>query len=461
MPAPHAYLLDRQSQSVEELMDLLRIPSLSALPEHEPDVRRAAEWCARRLTAAGLEHVAVMPTGGHPVVYADWLHARNKPTILIYGHFDVQPADPLELWITPPFDPQIRDGRVFARGASDMKGNLLIGILAVEAWLRNEGELPVNVKFFLEGQEEIGSPQLPAFVAANVEFLACDLVLSGDGAQWSETQPVLWLSLRGGCAVDIHVEAAATDLHSGLFGGAVPNAAHALASILDSLHRDGKIAVEGFYDSVAPLTEDDRAQIAAIPFDEDAYMRSLGVDALPGEPGYSPLERVWVRPTLEINGLWGGFQGDGVKTVIPREAHAKITCRLVPEQDPTEIARLVACHVERSAPPGVRVVAVPQTFAARPYHIPADHWANRVAAGVLTEIYSREPYYARIGGSVPVAETFLTNLAAYTVSFGFGQDDERFHAPNEFTRLSNFERGQRAWVLLLGRLGEATHNPTP
>jgi acetylornithine deacetylase/succinyl-diaminopimelate desuccinylase-like protein len=397
-----------------------------------------------------------MPTGGHPIVYADWLHASGKPTVLVYGHFDVQPADPLDLWTTPPFDPQVRDGRIYARGASDMKGNLLTSILSVGAWLRAEGRLPVNIKFFLEGQEEIGSPQLPAFVAGNKDLLSCDLVLSGDGAQWSETEPALWLSLRGGCAVDITVEGAATDLHSGIFGGAAPNAAHALVAVLDALHdADGRVAVNGFYDRVVSLTDEDRAQIAAVPFDEDEYRRSLGVNALPGERGYSPLERVWVRPTLEINGLGGGFQGEGVKTVIPREAHAKITCRLVPNQDPREIAELVARHAEDSAPAGVRVTAHAQSFVARPYSIPSDHWANRVAGGVLTELYGREPYHVRIGGSVPVAEMFLSNLQAYTLSFGFGLSDERFHAPNEFLRLVSFERGQRAWAMLLGRLGES------
>jgi acetylornithine deacetylase/succinyl-diaminopimelate desuccinylase-like protein len=451
---PYSYLADRQSESLSELTELLSIPSLSALPEHEPDVRRAAEWCAHRLTAAGLEHAAVMPTGGHPIVYADWLHAPNRPTVLVYGHFDVQPADPLALWTTPPFTPEIRDGRLYARGASDMKGNLMVSVLAVEAWLKTSGKLPVNIKYFLEGQEEIGSPQLPVFVAEHRDLLACELVISGDGLQWSETEPVLWISLRGGCGVEVLVEGAATDLHSGLFGGAAPNAAQALVAILDSMHApDGSVAVEGFYDRVVPLTGDQRAQMAQIPFDEEAQMRALVVDALPGETGYSPRERMWVRPTLEINGLWGGFQGAGVKTVIPHETHAKITCRLVPDQDPREIADLVARHAERSAPAGVKVTATTQSFAAKPYAIPTDHWANRVAAGVLTEIYGRPPYYGRIGGSVPVAEIFLTDLGAYTVAFGFGQDDERIHAPDEFLRLANFERGQRAWTMLLDRLG--------
>lgn len=449
------YLDDRRDRSLDELKDLLRIPSLSALPEHEADVRRAADWCARRLSAAGLNHVEVLETGGHPVVYADWLDAPGKPTALIYGHFDVQPADPLDLWTSPPFEPTVRDGRLYARGASDMKGNLLMSVLGVESWLATDGRLPLNVKFFLEGQEEIGSPQLPGFVAGERERLACDLVISGDGGQWSESEPAILLSLKGGCGVEITVEGARTDLHSGLYGGAAPNAAHAIVQILDSMRdRDGRIAVDGFYDDVVPLSDEERSQIAAVPFDENELRAELGVDAFPGEPGFSVRERIWARPTLEVNGVWSGFQGAGVKTVIPREAHAKITCRLVPKQDPAKIARLVARHAEQNSPPGVRVTAAAASFVAQPYAISPDHWANEVATGVLTDIYGCRPYHVRLGGSVPVAETFLTRLHAYTISFGFGLFDENIHAPDEFLRLKSFERGQHAWGMLLGRLGE-------
>jgi acetylornithine deacetylase/succinyl-diaminopimelate desuccinylase-like protein len=449
------YLSDRRETSLAELTELLRIPSMSSLPDHFADVEAAAEWCAGRLRAAGMEHVEVMPTGGHPVVYGDWLHAEGKPTILVYGHFDVQPADPLELWTSPPFEPEVRERRLYARGASDMKGNLLISVLAVESWLKSEGSLPVNVKFLLEGQEEIGSPQLPVFVAQNKDRLAVDLVLSGDGMQWSETEPCILVGLRGGCALQINVRGAATDLHSGMFGGAVPNAIHALARILDSMRGpDGKILVEGFYDDVAPLSEGDRAQIDAVPFNEEAYKRSLDLPDLFGEPGYTTMQRVWARPTLEINGIWGGFSGEGVKTVTPNEAHAKITCRLVPAQQPGDIVEHIARHVERVAPASVRVSVDRQPFAAQPYYIPPDYWANKVAASVLAEVYGREPYYVRVGGSIPVCQVFLSTLGAYTVGFGFGQGDEQFHAPNEFLRLDAFERGQRAWALLLGQLGK-------
>jgi acetylornithine deacetylase/succinyl-diaminopimelate desuccinylase-like protein len=456
MPTWQAYLEQNRSRIRDEYFDLLRIPSISALPEHAGDVQQAARWVANRLRAAGLENVEVLPTGGHPVVYADWRHAAGKPTILIYGHFDVQPVDPLNLWTNPPFEPTVRDGRVYARGASDMKGNLVASIVGVEALLKTSGALPVNLKFFLEGQEEIGSPQLPQFVAANKDRFACDLVVSGDGGQWAADQPSLGIATRGLAGVQIDVRGASTDLHSGLFGGAVQNPIHALVALLASMRGpDGKILVAGFYDDVVPLTADDRAKIAEIPFDEAAYKREVGVDALFGEAGYSPRERTWARPTLEVNGIWGGFQGEGIKTVLPNEAHAKITCRLVPNQDPARIAELLTRHVETHAPAGVKATARPLPGRAKPYHLSADHPGNRAARDVLVELYGKEPYYIRSGGTIPVTELFRTHLGADTVSFGFGLDDEKFHAPDEFTRLASFDRAQHAYCMLLERLGRS------
>ncbi len=329
------YLQEQQPRYQEELLQFLSIPSISALPEHASAVQEAARWVANRLTAAGLENVQTLPTGGHPVVYGEWLHAPGKPTVMIYGHFDTQPADPLELWTSPPFAPEVRDDRVYARGASDDKGNMFVPILAVEALLQTSGALPVNVKFFLEGQEEIGSPQLPAFIARQRDLLACDLVLSADGGQYGEQQPALLIAFKGLAGAQIDVYGASTDLHSGVYGGAVANPIHALAHILDSMRSpEGKILVEGFYDAVVPLSAGDRAAIAAVPFDEQAYKAAIGVDALVAEPGYTPQEHLAGRPTLEVNGIWGGFQGEGTKTVLPNEAHAKITCRLVADQDP-------------------------------------------------------------------------------------------------------------------------------
>jgi acetylornithine deacetylase/succinyl-diaminopimelate desuccinylase-like protein len=454
MVAPSTYLEERRSQSLGELNELLSIPSISSLPEHAEDVRRAAQWAADRLTNAGMEHVEIMPTGGHPVVYGDWLHAPGKPTVLIYGHFDVQPVDPIELWTSSPFEPETRDGRIYARGASDMKANLLMTILSVEALLQ-DGRLPVNVKYFLEGQEEIGSPQLPAFIQQHRDLLACDVVISADGTQWAEDQPSLLVGLKGGCGLQIDVQGAKSDLHSGLYGGAVANPIHALVRILDSMRSpDGTILVYGFFDDVVPLTDDDRRAIGEVPFNEASYKAEIGINAVFGEPGYTTLERAWARPTLEVNGIWGGFQGEGVKTVLPNAAHAKITCRLVPRQEPTAILDALTRHVENNTPPGVIVQVTPLPFVAKPYLIARDHWANEIADDVLTEVYGKRPYYTRLGGSVPVAELFLSLLDAYTVSFGFGLNDENMHAPDEFVRIDSFERGQMAWVRLLEHLGE-------
>lgn len=447
------YLETHRSDFTERLLDFLRIPSISSLPEHAADVRRAGEWVMAQLHNAGMEHVEMMETGGHPVVYADWLHATGKPTVMIYGHFDVQPVDPLALWESPPFEPVIKNDRVYARGASDDKGNMLAPILALEALLKTEGRLPVNVKCFFEGQEEIGSPTLPAFIAAHKEKFACDFILSADGGQWDETQPALLVGLKGLCALQIDVVGPAYDVHSGLYGGVVQNPIHALAAILASMRSsDGRILVEGFYDDVVPLSEADRAELARVPYDEEEVRQKLNVDAFFGEPGYTPLERSWARPTLEVNGIWGGFQGEGVKTVLPSEAHAKITCRLVANQRPERIAQLVKAHVERHTPPGVRVKTTILENGALPYLMPVDHPGNLAARDILVEEYGEEPFLARSGGSIPVTAMFLESLGAYTVSFGFALNDERQHSPNEFFRLANFQRGQRAYCKLLYRL---------
>ena len=449
------YLDEHAAQHLDQLFDFLRIPSVSALPEHKADVQRAAEWVANRLTAAGVEHARVMPTAGHPVVYADYLHAPGKPIVLIYGHFDVQPADPFALWTTPPFEPELRDGRIYARGASDDKGNMLAPILAIEALLRSDGGLPVNVKFFIEGQEEIGSPDVPPFLREHRDLFACDLVLSADGGQFGEDQPCLCLACRGLCALQVNVRGAKQDLHSGVFGGAVANPIQALVRILASLRDEtGRILVPGFYDKVVELTDAERKAIAEVPFDEGEFMASLDIDALPGESGYTPMERRWVRPTMEFNGIWGGFQGAGTKTVLPAEAHAKITCRLVPAQDPTEIVHLLAEHIRRQNVPGVTVDLQVLPDRAKPYAIGADHWGSAVAATVLNRIYGKQPLLTRTGGSIPVCELFLEVLHAPTVEFGFGLDDENFHAPNEFLRLKSFERAKRAYCLVLPALAE-------
>ena len=450
------YLQAHQETHLADMLALLRIPSISALPEHAADVHRAAEWLRERIARAGLEDVRVLPTGGHPAVFGQWLHAPGAPTVLIYGHFDVQPVDPLDLWDSPPFEPVVREGRVYARGASDNKGNLLAPILALEALLATRGALPVNVKLFLEGEEEVGSPTTPAFVASHGELLACDLVLNSDTGQHSEERPGLLVGLKGICALQIDLRGANIDLHSGIYGGAVQNPIHALVRLLDSMRSpEGRITVEGFYDDVAPLTAEERAQIAAVPHDDGTYKAALGVEALFGEPGYSTLERAWARPTLEVNGIWGGFQGAGSKTVIPAEAHAKLSCRLVPNQDPVRIQELVIRHLQTHLPPGVTAHVLRYDAQAKPYAVPADHWGNQAARTVLTKLYGVEPFYTRMGGSVPVTSLFLDHLGVYTIGLGFGLEDEKVHAPNEFYRLSSFRRGQRAYCLLLDELARA------
>ena len=439
------YLKEHQERLVEELRDFLTIPSISALPEHSKDVERAAHWVGSRLTAAGLENVEVLPTAGHPVVYGDWLHAPGRPTLLIYGHFDVQPVDPVDLWSCPPFVPTIRDGKIYARGASDDKGNMLAPILASEALLETTGSLPLNVKFLFEGQEEIGSPHLPPFMKAESGRFAADLAVSADGSQWSENEPATWVSLRGLCALQIDIQGPFRDLHSGLFGGAVQNPIHALVRLLDSMRSvEGKIMVRGFYDDVREPAAELRSELTRIPYREEELLASIGVSEIFGESGYSTYEREWIRPTLEINGIWGGFQGDGMKTVLPRQAHAKITCRLVADQDPDKIKEAVSNHVTENTPPGVDAQVMALGSGANPYFIPIDHPGNKAASQVLEELYGRRPYVVGSGGSIATCGLILEHLGIHTVTLSFGLDDERAHSPDEFFRLASFHRAQVA-----------------
>ena len=451
-----SYLAENKPRFLNELIDFLRIPSISSLPEHAADVMEAGKWTADRMGAAGIENIEILPTAGHPVVYGDWLHAGDDaPTILIYGHFDVQPVDPLDLWDNPPFEPIVKDNRIYARGATDDKGNMLPPILAVEALLQSNGALPVNLKFLFEGQEEIGSPNLPEFMEAEAERFACDLVVSSDGGQMTETQPILLVGTKGLASMQIDVRGANSDLHSGIYGGTIQNPIHALCRIIDSMRsEDGKILVEGFYDSVVPLSAEDRELISKVPYNEADYRKPIDVPDVFGEPDFTTIERAFARPTLELNGIWGGFQGDGVKTVLPAEAHAKITCRLVADQDPGKILDLIKAHVEKVAPPGVEVTFTKQTSRAFPYLMPNDHPGNVIGSNVLSELYGVEPLYYRTGGSVPIYELFQRHLNQYSLTFAFGLEDENLHAPNEFFRLENFDRAQMAYCMLIQELAD-------
>jgi acetylornithine deacetylase/succinyl-diaminopimelate desuccinylase-like protein len=434
---------DDEELVLRALDELLRIPSISREPARAGDMRRAADWLAGRLGFAGGE---VLETGGQPVVLGEWLGKPGAPTVLVYGHYDVQPPGDLAEWETPPFEPAIRDGRIYARGATDDKGPLLIPLAVAEAFLADRGELPVNVRFLIEGEEEVGSPSLPGFLRANAERLAADLVVSADGAMWRPSEPSLTIAARGLVGLDLVVTGARSDLHSGRHGGAIPNPLRALATILAGLHRpDGAVAVEGFYEDVRPLSEDDRAALLAIPFDEEAYRSEIGAQALAGEPGFTALERIWTRPTLEINGLRGG----GDLTVIPGEARAHVTCRLVPDQRPVAVLEAVARHVALHCPPGVTVSVLPEADGVPAYSIAADHPGVLAARDALRRVYPGvEPLVVRMGGTLPAASIMGAVLGLETVFFSFSSGDEGLHAPNEFFRLSRLREGLQAWAHL-------------
>jgi acetylornithine deacetylase/succinyl-diaminopimelate desuccinylase-like protein len=438
-----------------ELIAFASIPSVSADPAHAADVRAAAEWVAARLGAAGPLAVRTLATAGNPVVYGEWLSAPGKPTVLVYGHYDVQPPDPLEQWISPPFTPTVRDERLYARGVSDDKGPMLIPIAVAQAYFAELGRLPLNVKFLFEGEEEVGSPSLEDFITAHRDLLAADVVISADGAMWRIDEPSLTLSNRGLAGLELTLTGPSKDLHSGRHGGSVANPLHALARLIATLHApDGRVAVAGFYDRVRDLTPEERADIARLPFDEAAYLARVGASAAVGEPGYTTLERQWTRPTIEVNGMWGGYQGPGSKTVVPSTAHAKITCRLVPDQDPADVVARLVRHLETHVPPGTRLRVTPGEHGAPAAHIARDHVALAAAEGALEAVYGVKPLRVRMGGTVPVAEIFQRVMGLSTVYFSFSTGDEDFHAPNEFFRLHRLHEGLAAWVHLWSALGE-------
>lgn len=450
-----AHLKSRHDRILAELIEFAAIPSISTDPAHAADLEAAAAWVAAKLEAAGPFTVRTIATPGASVVYAEWLGAPGAPTALIYGHYDVQPADPIELWDSPPFEPALRNGRLYARGISDDKGPMLIPIKVAEAFFAAQRRLPINVKFMIEGEEEIGSRHLEAFVEEHRELLRADVVISADGAMWRIDEPSLNVANRGLAGLELTVHGPAKDLHSGRHGGSVANPLHAMATIIASLHQaDGRVAVAGFYDRVRELSSDERAEIAALPFDEATYLGQVGAAAAIGEPSYSTLERQWTRPTLEINGMWGGYQGPGEKTVIPSVAHAKITCRLVPDQDPDEIVALVARHLERNVPGGTRITITPGDHGARPCHIDRGNRTLKAAEVALEATYGVAPLLVRMGGTLPVAEIFKRIMGLDTVYFSFSTGDEDFHAPNEFFRVHRLHEGLAAWARLWNSLGE-------
>ena len=446
-----AYLVAHREEHFNEFLDLLRIPSVSTTAELDGETRRCAEWVAARLRRAGVPEVELIETERHPIVFGKWHAAAAKPTILVYGHYDVQPADPLDLWETPPFEPTLRDGLLFARGAADMKSNLITVIQAVEALALKGGAPPVNLTFLFEGEEEIGSPHAETAIAANQKRLAADGVLSCDGGMEGPDQAGLLVALKGITGMQIDLRTSSTDLHSGAYGAAVPNALQAMARLAATFHTpEGQVAIDGFYDDVIELTREERDELRLHPQSEDELMAEAGVSELWGEPGFSAIERQGARPTIDFNGLWGGFQGDGSKTVTPCLAHLKITSRLVPNQDPARIAELIREHARKHAPAGADVSFGASEHGARAYAVPRDNELLVIAKRVLAEQYGNPPIAVRSGGSVPITATFKSVLGLDTVTIGFGLPGSKIHAPNEWFRVADFDRARTVYAAYLG-----------
>jgi acetylornithine deacetylase/succinyl-diaminopimelate desuccinylase-like protein len=439
---------------VEELKSYLAIPSISALPQHQPDVRRCAEWTAQELERIGMQNVRLIETPGNPVVYADWLGAAGAPTMLFYGHYDVQPVDPVEQWTSPPFEATVRDGEIYARGSADDKGQIFMHFKAIEAWLKQTGSLPVNIRLFIEGEEEVGSKHLDQFVRDNKDQLAADVVVISDSPMFDRGIPSICYGLRGLAYFQIDVRGTKSDLHSGSFGGAVANPAFVLAQILAQMKdKGGRVKVAGFYDDVRPLREEEREQWRGLPFNEKRYRKELGAPKLFGESGYTTLERVWARPTFEVNGLLAGFTGEGAKTVIPATAMAKVSMRLVPDQEPDKIANLFEAYLKKVAPKTVEV-ALTRMHGGKPWMADFDNPYVQAAGRAIEQGFGKSPVFNREGGSIPVVSTFQQELGVPSVLFGIGLPDENAHAPNEKLDLGNFHNGVIAAAYLYDEFGK-------
>jgi acetylornithine deacetylase/succinyl-diaminopimelate desuccinylase-like protein len=431
----------QRDRYVDELKQYLAIPSVSALPEHQSDVRRCAEWTANHMRQIGLQNVKLMETPGNPVVYGDWLGAPGAPTILFYGHYDVQPVDPVELWESPPFEATVRDGELYARGAADDKGQVFMHFKAVEAYLNQGGSLPLNMKFFIEGEEEVGSAHLDEFVRNNKQSLAADVVVISDTAMIGRGVPSICYGLRGLVYYQIDLRGTKSDLHSGVFGGAVANPAFVLCQILAQMKdRGGHVKIPGFYDDVRELKDAEREEWKKLPFNEKNYRKDLGAPKLTGESGYSVYERVWGRPTFEVNGLLSGFTGEGPKTVIPAVAMAKVSMRLVPDQTPEKIGQLFENHVRKVTPKTVEL-KLTRMHGGMPWMADFENPFLRAAGRAIQKGFGKAPVFNREGGSIPVVATFQQELGVPSVLFGVGLPDENAHAPNEKLDLGNFHGG--------------------
>jgi acetylornithine deacetylase/succinyl-diaminopimelate desuccinylase-like protein len=440
--ATDAFVRDNRQRLLNELKDFVRIPSISTLPEHAGDIRRAATFVADSLTKAGMENVEIIPTAGHPLVYADWLHAPGKPTVLCYGHYDVQPADPLELWETPPFEPTERNGNLYARGAVDDKGQMYMHIKAIEALRAVNGTLPLNVKFLVEGEEEVGGAAIAKFVAENPDKLRADVALVSDTSMYAEGMPTLCIGLRGLIYLEVEATGPARDLHSGLYGGAAPNAVYGLIELLaKAKDENGTIRIPGIYDDVEEPAAAEMESWSRLPFSErDFLAKEVGSNELTGEPGRTVLERVWSRPTFEVHGIAGGFTGAGAKTVIPAKATAKVSFRLVPRQDPEKVVEAFGNWVRENMPRGIR--AQIRVLSAGPgLVVDPDHKAIDIAARAFGEVFGKQTVFIRSGGSIPIVGDFAMHLGIPTILMGFGLPDDGLHSPNEKYKIENYYMG--------------------
>jgi acetylornithine deacetylase/succinyl-diaminopimelate desuccinylase-like protein len=440
MNSPDEYIESHRQSFVDELTDLLRIKSVSADPQHAGDVRKAAAWVAERFKRLGLA-TELIETAGHPLVYAESPPVPGKPVALAYGHYDVQPPDPLGEWISPPFEPTIREGNIYARGATDDKGQMLTHVKSVEAWIKSVGKLPLQVKFLIEGEEEVGSANLENFVAKHRDRLACNCVVISDCGQFAPGVPAITYGLRGIAFYELRLTGPKQDLHSGTFGGGVTNPASTLVSLLAALKDDqGRVQVPGFYDEVVPLAEAERQEFRDLPFDEAEFKDQLAVTGLSGEAGYTTIERRWARPTCDINGLTSGYQGEGAKTVLPARASAKLSFRLVPQQDPAKITVALRKFFETRLPPGIKLELIDH-HGAPGVVIPLDSPYMRAAAAAIEAGFGRRPVFVREGGSIPIVNTFARKLGADVLLLGWGQNDDNTHSPNEKFSLDDYQRG--------------------
>ncbi len=435
------YIDENKDNFKDELFELLRIPSISTDSTRKDDIQQAAHFLKKQLASLDLDRAETFETEGNPIVYGELITDESKPTVLVYGHYDVQPPDPLDLWETEPFEPTIREGKIYARGASDDKGQSFTHLKALESYRKSGRDFPVNIKYIYEGEEEIGSPHLVPFIKEHKEMLKCDMVLISDTAMFAEDTPSITYGLRGLCYMQVELTGPNRDLHSGVYGGAVGNPANVLSEIIAQLKdEEGVIQIPGFYDDVVALTEEDRKAVKGLPFDEEGYKKELGVKALHGEKGYSTLERATARPSLDVNGLWGGYQGEGAKTVLPSEAGAKISMRLVPDQDPKKVAELFKDYVQSLIPETMKV-NITGHHGGRPAITDLNFYGLKAAAKAFEEVYEKEPLFAREGGSIPIVADFKNVLGAETILMGFGLNSDAIHSPNEKFALKDFYRG--------------------